>query len=69
MKKIQRKNGALYLSYGMSLASIIDQLKADGVTDFTKVTFDADSTSCCGCTDGYCYCPSSYTDIRFDWEA
>ncbi len=77
MKKTKTKEpekptkGAIYLEEGMTLAQLIKQLMDAGVTDFSKVKYDHDYVGCCGGhgEGEYCYCPSSYTDIRFDWEA
>ena len=53
----------------MTLADVIERLKADGVTDLTKVNYDHSYVGCCADHgDGYCYCPSSYNDMRFEYE-
>ena len=73
MKKKEIKpptSGTIYLDEGDTLASIMSQLMAVGVTDLSKVKFDRDYVGCqCDHGDSYCYCPSSYTDMRFRWEA
>lgn len=62
-------SGVLYLEPGMSLADLINQALLVGATDFTKIRFDHDYVGCnADHGDGYCYCPSSYTDERFNWE-
>lgn len=56
---------------GNSLASLIAEVQRKGITekDFDKVKVKMDYVGCCGHPDGeYCYCPSSYTDIRFEWS-
>lgn len=68
-EEIKTKKGAVYLESGMTLATVLSTLLAEGVTDFSKVRYDCDYVGCsCDHGDGYCYCPSSYDDIRFDWE-
>ena len=63
------KRGSVYLETGMTLTEIIGRLKEAGVKDFSKVTYDHEYIGCqCDHGDGYCYCPSTYTDMRFDWE-
>ena len=68
-KKTEIKRGAIYLEADMTLAEVLQRLSEAGVTDFNKVKFDRDYVGCqCDHGDSYCYCPSSYTDMRFDWE-
>ena len=62
-------SGVIYLEEGTTLAEVLAQVMAVGVTDFSKVRFDHDYVGCNGHPEGeYCYCPSSYTDERFSWE-
>ena len=72
-----KKNGeskveqrAVYLESGMSLADVLAKVMADGVTDLSTVKYYGDFVGCCGghAEGEYCYCPSSYTDIRFEYE-
>jgi hypothetical protein len=64
------KRGAIYLTEGQTLADVLKQLLEQGVTDFSKVKYDHDYIGCHGGHgDEYCYCPSSYGDMRFNWEA
>jgi len=57
------------LHEGMSLADVLKQVLADGITDLSKVTYDHDYVGCqCDHGDSYCYCESSYTDMRFKYE-
>ena len=58
------------LSDNYSLQGLLDQLKDKGVTDLTQVKIKMDYQSCCGGHgDGeYCYCPTTYSDIRLEWE-
>lgn len=70
-EKVQTKptSGAIYLNEGVTLAELIKQAEALGITDFSKVRYDHDYVGChADHGDGYCYCPSSYADMRFDWE-
>ena len=62
-------SGVIYLSEGTTLAEVLAQVMAAGVTDLHNVRFDHDFVGCNGHPEGeYCYCPSSYTDERFTWE-
>lgn len=52
LKTTERR--AVYVGTGDSLASIIEQVAKLGITDFSRVCFDADSQSCCSDHgDGY----------------
>ena len=69
-EEVKLNHGSIYMETGMTLADVISQTLAAGVTDFSKVVYDRDYVSCqCDHGDSYCYCDSSYRDIRFDWEA
>ena len=60
---------AVYLNEGMSLADVLKQILADGVTDLSAVKYDHDYQGCGGHSDGeYCYCPPSYSDMKFVYE-
>jgi hypothetical protein len=68
MSKSKQIKRAISIGNGDSLASIIEQLAEMGVTDFSKVSFGADSVGCqCDHGDSYCYCESSYSELRFEF--
>lgn len=71
MKKLKRQAVRVIrvdISDGYSLQEIIDQVKSKGVTDLSTVRFECDYQSCCADHgDGYCYCESAYSDLRFQW--
>jgi len=59
---------AVYLTEGMTLTDLLAQVAAAGVTDLSTVRYDHDYIGCNGDHDGgYCYCPSSYGDMRFEY--
>lgn len=60
----------VYLNEGTSLAAVLRQVLTDGVTDLSTVKYDHDYVGCCGGhgEGEYCYCPSSYADMRFEYE-
>ena len=69
-EEVKLNSGCLYLEEGMTLTDVISKMLAAGVTDFSKVVYDHDYVGCqCDHGDSYCYCDSSYRDIRFNWEA
>lgn len=72
IKKIQElkvQHKAVYLNDGMSLADVLKQVLADGVTDLSTVKYDQDYVGCqCDHGDSYCYCATTYTDMRFNYE-
>lgn len=61
--KVQHK--AMHLYEGASLADIIKQVMADGVTDLSSVKYDHNYQGGCHCNEEYCYCEPSYTEMRF----
>ena len=63
--KVQTRT--VYLCEGMSLADVLKQVLADGVTDLSTVRYDHDYDGGC-CNNEYCYCDSSYRDMRFRFE-
>ena len=58
----------IYLYRGESLASLIEKLKKQGVTDFSKVTVEMNYEPQSGNEDGYYYGPDCYSDIRLQWK-
>lgn len=69
MKKNKVTKGAIYLNCGDTLDVLIKQLVDAGVKDYSKVSVQMNYVSCqCDHGDDYCYCDSSYNDIRLDWE-
>ena len=67
--KPQDEHRAVYLSEGMSLADLLAQVLASGVTDLSTVKYDHNYEGCCGGhPEGeYCYCPPSYSEMRFEY--
>lgn len=64
----QVEHRAVYLNEGMSLADLLAQVLAAGVTDLSTVKYDHDYEGCGGHPEGeYCYCPSSYSEMRFEY--
>ena len=69
MKKHKVSKGVEYINCGDTLADLIERLTEAGVKDFSKVTIQMDFVSCqCDHGDDYCYCDSSYDNIRLEWE-
>jgi hypothetical protein len=69
-KKTKPQIKVVYLESGTSLSDVLERVKADGITDLSCVKYDHDYIGCCGGhSEGeYCYCPSSYADMRFEYE-
>ncbi len=68
-KKTKPQIKVVYLESGMSLSDVLERVKADGITDLSCVKYDHDYIGCqCDHGDNYCYCPSSYADMRFEYE-
>jgi hypothetical protein len=61
---------AIHLYEGMSLADLLKQVVADGITDLSTVKYDHDYEGCCGGhPEGeYCYCSPSYSEMRFCYQ-
>jgi hypothetical protein len=73
MKKTKKSESverrAVYLTEGMSLADLLAQVAAVGVTDLSTVKYDHDYEGCGGHPEGeYCYCPPSYSEMRFEYS-
>lgn len=68
-KKIEKNKIRVNVDIDESLASILSKLKDKGIgpEDFDKVFLEGDSVGCCGGHDvgEYCYCETSYSDLRF----
>ncbi len=74
MKKIKKNESktqtrAVYLEDSITLAEVLQRVLADGVTDLSTVKYDHNYQGCGGHPEGeYCYCPPSYSDMRFVYE-
>jgi hypothetical protein len=73
MKKTKKNESveqrALYLYEGMSLADLLAQVAEAGVTDLSTVKYSHDYEGCgCHHDDGHCYCPPSYSEMRFEYS-
>ncbi len=69
LKKSKRTVETIAIDDGMTIKDLLDQLAANGVTDLSKVKLKMEYGGCsCSRDSDYCYCPSSYTDIRAEWK-
>jgi hypothetical protein len=68
--KTKTQTKVVYLEEGTSIADVLKQAMADGVTDLSAIRYAHEyGNSCCGHADGeYCYCSQSYNDMRFEYE-
>lgn len=59
---------AIYLSMSQTLQDLLDQVAAEGWTDYSKVVVNGDYTTDCSGhgPDEYCYCEGGYMDVRLE---
>jgi hypothetical protein len=70
--KTSKEKIVIYLDQGHTVADILTMLREQGASesDYNNIKIKMDYVGCCGGhgEGEYCYCPSSYTDIRFVWS-